>query len=762
MPPSLVETDPLAPLAELGPGVAASTPGRPEQNLLALAWQSRWLVLLFMILGGTAGWLLLQRAVPRYTSGSKIYVERNLPQILDSSLSVGQSASYLFTQAEIIRSTSVLAAAVESPEIAQLETIRNAVRTGENPLALLREALMVSVGANDEIITVALELPNAEDASRLVNAIVAAYIDKYAADRKSSAVDILTILRAEKQRRQTDLEGRRTDLETFRNDHPELAVKVRSGSIVSDRFSTLTGELNSTEIQLLEAKALYNRVKGMYDSPAQRPLLADMARENSEGIEEQSLLALQNQVQGVELQIAAEQAHWGDGHPRVKLLMKSLAMWQERLDAKKAELAEDRATMTAAYVDSVKQQYELLEHKYAELQRSYDRQFSEAKEVSAQMLQLASLQEALERSEKENDDINEQIKKVNLTEEVGAMNVSIMEVAAPAAEPSYPDRKRFLAAGSMLGALIGFGLGWLRNLLDHRLKSADEISEALQLPILGALPLAPGVKNHIEAGLMLVNAPRAAFSEAIRTLRTSFHFGLGGPDVRVICITSPSPGDGKSTVASNFAVALAQSGQNTLLIDADMRKPRQHGIFGAAKDSGLSTVLSDRRPASAIIQATGIEHLSLLPCGPVPSNPVELLNNGFFGDLITQLSEHFDRIVIDSPPVMPVADARVIAAMSDATLLVLRAERATRRLSQAARNELWQVRAKRLGVVVNGVPLRGPSGYGYGYGYGAGYGGYSYGGYGDPSADDAPLPSERRKKSRPRLGAEPIAAGPQD
>ncbi|MBX3432829.1 MAG: polysaccharide biosynthesis tyrosine autokinase [Pirellulales bacterium] len=753
---SLVQTDPFTLTPESVHGDSRANAPRSEVNLLALAWRSRWLILTFMLLGAGVGWILLERAEPRYTSQSDIYVERNMPRILDNDLSIGHSSSYLFTQAEIIRSTSVIAAAIDAPEIKQLETIR----TADNPIGLIREALRVVVGANDEIIRIAIELPSRTDAPQIVNAIVDAYISKYAEDRKNNAVEILGLLRSEKQRRSEDLEARRKALEAFRSDHPELAVQVRSGNVVNDRFATLNDELNSTEIELLEAKALYNRVQRMYESPALRPLLADMAQK-SEGVKEQVLLGLQNQIQSVEMQIAAEQARWGDGHPRVRLLTESLATWQKRLEEQTQKLAEDRAVMIAAYVDSVKQQFELLEHKYAELQRSYDRQFAEAKEASGLTLQLASLQEALARSEKENDVLDDQIKNLNLTEQVGAINVSRMEIARPALLPSYPIPSRFIGIGGLLGSLIGFGLGWLRNLLDHRLKSADEIADALQLPVLGALPLAPGVKDRAEAGMILVNSPRSSLSESIRTLRTAFHFGLGGADARVICITSPSPGDGKSTVASNLAIAMAQAGQRVLLIDADMRKPRQHVIFAAEAAIGLSTVLGERRPASEAIVPTEVDLLSLLPCGPIPSHPVELLNNGFFGDLVTQLSEHYDRILIDSPPVMPVADARVIAAMSDATLLVLRAERATRRLSQAARNELWQVRAKRLGVVVNGVPIRKPGGYGYEYGYGNPYGGYSEGGYGDGGEAGDRLPASRRKKSRARLAAEASAAAPE-
>jgi succinoglycan biosynthesis transport protein ExoP len=328
-------------------------------------------------------------------------------------------------------------------------------------------------------------------------------------------------------------------------------------------------------------------------------------------------------------------------------------------------------------------------------------------------------------------------------------------VLEPASVPtihSYPSRTRFLAIGMLAGAFFGFGLSWLRDLLDHRLRSVDEVAEALQLPVLGMLPHMPASREKSHVGRLVAHAPRCAIAEAVRTLRTALHFGLSGHETRTLCVTSPSPGDGKSTVASNLAIAMAQADQRVLLIDADMRKPTQHLIFEVDPPHGLSSVLSNRHPVEDLILPTGIDMLDILPCGALPANPVELLNNGFFAELLEKLKGRYDKIVVDSPPVMPVADARVIAAVADSTLLVLRAERSARRLSQAARNELWRVRAKRIGVVVNGVP----SGRNHSYGYGYGYGDYGYG-----QIDDG-LPRERRKKSRSLPAPKPAAAGAGD
>jgi capsular exopolysaccharide synthesis family protein len=209
-------------------------------------------------------------------------------------------------------------------------------------------------------------------------------------------------------------------------------------------------------------------------------------------------------------------------------------------------------------------------------------------------------------------------------------------------------------------------------------------------------------------------------AEAYRTVRTALFFGAAGADAKTILVTSPAPGDGKSTSASNLAIAMAQAGHRTLLLDADFRKPTQHRVFQLEDRVGLSSVIAGQAPLRDAIQRTNVARLQVLPCGPIPPNPAEILNGKRFAQVMDVLVRAYDRIVIDSPPVMPVTDARILAASADVTVMVLRANKSTHRLSVHAREGLISVGANILGVVVNDVPRR-KSGYGYG-----GYGGYGY------------------------------------
>jgi polysaccharide biosynthesis transport protein len=731
---SLVEVEPYQlTVAEPHAQVAEHAENHRETNLLHLAWRNRWLILLCMIIGAVGAWVTLQRVTPRYTAASRVYIDRDLPQILSDDLQIGQAASYLYTQAELIRSTPVLMAVADLAANANLISFKGV----DNRVGFLKEVIEVSVGSKDDIIDVRAELPDAKDAAQLVNSCVDAYITKYGNDRESDAVEILNILRTEKNKQTAELEKHQKALREFRKQHPELAVQVQKENVVTQKFAALSQVLSETELQLIEAKARYDKVKAMYDNPNDRGYLLESASRQQTSMRDANL---ETQVRQIEQLLTNERFQWGEGHPRVALLRDQYTKLQNQLKKQQNAIID-------AFVESLQQDYEVVEHKYTQLNSAHERQRKLAMDVSSHAVDLADLEEAVKRTENLCDILDSRIKEVDLSQAVGAMNVSILEAAAPSMKPSYPVRSRFFASGLLGGGLIGFGLAWLRELLDHRLRSVEEIASVLQLPVLGALPHFGDRQDQSQAGRLVALTPRSSAAEAFRTLRTALHFGLAGRDVKVIVVTSPSPGDGKSTVASNLAIAMAQADQRVLLIDADLRKPKQHLIYEVSPALGLGTVLTDRRPVEEAIIANVADSLDLLPCGTLPTNPVELLNNGFFADMLNHLRERYDRIVIDSPPVMPVADARVIAALGEATLLVLRAERSTRRLAQAARNELWRVRATRLGVVVNGVPQRKRGSYGGAYGYGGGYGEYGYTsyGYGDDPTTTSSRPSKKSK-----------------
>jgi capsular exopolysaccharide synthesis family protein len=247
----------------------------------------------------------------------------------------------------------------------------------------------------------------------------------------------------------------------------------------------------------------------------------------------------------------------------------------------------------------------------------------------------------------------------------------------------------------------------------------EEIHAALGLPALGVVPSMSRKEGPAIRGKKAYLDSKSMWAETYRTMRTAVLFSASKARSRTILVTSPEAADGKSTVVSNLAIAMAQAGQKTLVLEADFRKPMQSKIFGVNHNNnkGLASVLAGTYELEEVINKTCVSGLDLLTCGPDVPNPSETLHSDNFNKLIKLLAKQYDRIIVDSPPVLPVTDAQILASICQLTILVLRAEKSTRKASKQALDALLRVGARIPGVVVNDVPKNGRFGYYGGDGY---------------------------------------------
>jgi capsular exopolysaccharide synthesis family protein len=203
--------------------------------------------------------------------------------------------------------------------------------------------------------------------------------------------------------------------------------------------------------------------------------------------------------------------------------------------------------------------------------------------------------------------------------------------------------------------------------------------------------------------LITLNNPKSPISESYRALRTNIQFSSIDHDIRIIMVTSAGPGEGKSTTAANLAVTYAQSDKQVLVIDSDLRKPTMHHTFSVSNRSGISNILTGQSKSKDVISETSVPNLFLLPSGPIPPNPSEMLNSKRMKDLITELLQHFDYIVIDTPPALAVTDAQIVSTLCDGVLLVVDADSVKSGPAMKAKANLDHVQARILGVVLNNM-----------------------------------------------------------
>ena len=269
----------------------------------------------------------------------------------------------------------------------------------------------------------------------------------------------------------------------------------------------------------------------------------------------------------------------------------------------------------------------------------------------------------------------------------------------------------------MLGLLLGIGLAFLADLTDKGFRSPDEVRLHLQLPLLGHVPFLkpdPEIEKKVKAGevqtdplLYALLRPKSLESEAYRAIRTALLFSVQGQGHRVIQVTSPNKGDGKSLMVSNLAISIAQSEKKVLIIDADCRRPRQHKIFNLTNTKGLVDVIRQEVPWQDCVQKTPADGLSVLPSGPVPQNPAELLTSPQFKQMLEEARQEYDLVMVDTPPLLAVTDPCIVSGKVDGVILVLRLSRQGRPNAERACEIMKSLKVNVLGLVVNGVTHHG-------------------------------------------------------
>ncbi len=293
--------------------------------------------------------------------------------------------------------------------------------------------------------------------------------------------------------------------------------------------------------------------------------------------------------------------------------------------------------------------------------------------------------------------------------------LSVVESAVVPTVPISPKSQTSI----LLAASIGFGLAasaaLLLEYLDNTIKTKEDIDRVLEVPTLGVIPAIGGMQEP-SSRLVAIDRPHSHVVEAYRTLRTNVQFtSLGNPSGRLL-ITSAGPLEGKTTTACNLGIVLAQAGRRVILADTDLRRPAMHRFFGASNQVGLTSLLLDETLTVAeVLVKTSVSDLKLMPSGPIPPNPAELLSSEPMRERLEQMEELADVIIFDSPPVLPVADAMILGTLATDVILVVRAGQTRTDVLVRGRDALRQIGVRVLGVVLNRVHLGRGSAYGYYY-----------------------------------------------
>jgi capsular exopolysaccharide synthesis family protein len=314
-------------------------------------------------------------------------------------------------------------------------------------------------------------------------------------------------------------------------------------------------------------------------------------------------------------------------------------------------------------------------------------------------VEYAALEREADADRQLYQNLMERVKETGVSGQYRNSTIQIVDAAEVPRAPVLPNTRRDLMMSMLAGLALAIGLIFAFEYFDSRIKSPDEIKTHLAIPFLGLLPSVP-LKEGEQILLGATEAP-PAFAESIKAIRTGVVFSSAEEGSRSVVVTSTAPNEGKTMVSSNLAAALAQTDQRVLVIDADMRRPRIHEVFGWLQDPGLSNVLVGTATIADAIRKSAVPNLSVLTAGHIPPNPAELLGAPRFKQLLKDLGTRYDWIIIDAPPVMAVTDAALVGNIATGVVFVVGAEMTSRRHAAVAVEQMRAAQSRFIGAVLN-------------------------------------------------------------
>jgi len=731
-------------------------------DYLLVLRKHQWLITFFLLAVVSIVTIATFRMQPIYEATARVEVDRDTPNAFrfnegDQGGDFGDLEDYIVTQSKILQSETLAMQTVRSMGLDHLPQfggrpgkVDKPVVPGSDASLMRPPALGAFLGGlsvkrvpNSRLLDVTFETTDPALAARVVNAHLNNFIEQNFRSRFEAATQASNWMAGQLNEMKIKVENAEDARLEYERQNQIWTIDEKS-DISTQKLGELDKQLTEAQGDRITKEAVYQLAQsGNYDAIA--------AVRDSAVI--QDILKQQTSLSS---QYTDAVSQYGPNFPKVKRIQAQLKDLDQLITREKLNIGNQ---VEADYRGA--RQRELL------LKQALDEQKGEVNQTAEKLVQYNILKREADTNKQLYDGMLQKLKEAGITAGLRSSNIRIVDPALIPGGPSRPNKSRNILLSILVGFLGGVGLALLREYLDNTVKTPDDVETLARLPSLAVVPalsnssgkhrgrfsklLKTSVVTSKEGRAELIshNMPQSQMSEAFRALRTSLLLSQADHPPQVILMTSSLPREGKTTAAVNLAVTLAQLGDKTLLVDADLRKPGINRALSLVdgKHAGLSSYLAGVSSLDLItVPHPAISNLEAIPTGPIPPNPADLLSSRRLTELITELRGRYKFVVIDSPPIMAATDAVILSVLVDGVLMVVRSGETPKEAFTRTRDLLVGVKAHMLGVVLNAVDASSPDYY-YSYRYYP----YSYGGYGREE-DTRKSRKARRAEAESQLG----------
>jgi succinoglycan biosynthesis transport protein ExoP len=679
----------------------------------------KWVILAIVAVSITGAVFYTSRQTKIYQATASVQIEPRLPDVLGQGQdiialgagNVSATLEYYKSQLEILGSRQLIEQTVQANDL-HLRMLTAAEREGRtvdqaHDLATLRlkEMVKVSYPVQNRVMYVAVKSRDPQLAADIANFHIATY-ERYAKGLLSTDTQRASkYLAAEFDNADKSLRAVEAELLKFQKENDIIAVSLadRQNQITAN-ITSFSLKLNDVRARRLELAAKLDRMKKLSQVDVlESPVLSLSSSVSLDELKSQFYLE-RNKFIELDKEVGPKNAEW------VKQKVKTDDLYGVLRNEAKIALG------------SVEEQHAMALATERALALEVDRYTKEAFDLAPKILEYSQLMRTKKGEEDKYNILVGRLSTSEMTSRIDTINVKPLDPAQVPTEPVSPDLRVNVVAAGMISLFVGIGLALLLAFLDRSVKSVEDAQTAAGSPVLGVIPMIAESDlprdDDKARDLYVFQHPTSRVAECCRSLRTNILFSGADRSLKTLVVSSPNPREGKTTTVIYLGTTMAQSGQRVLLVDTDMRRPRLHASTGVPRQKGLSNLIVGEDRYEDVIKQTEIPNLFVLPCGPLPPNPAELLMTKRFATVLKELAERFDRVILDSPPLGAVTDAVVLSKQADGVMLVVRSGKTLRDEVTRSVKSIRSVNGSIVGVILNEIALEDRRGYYSYYGYG--------------------------------------------